>query len=99
MYPSRLRYGVHAARDAHGPVEDERARRLLRAEHVHADGAGRRGLPAEADELPRAHPDLQELAEELSRPAGAAGGVGQRVSLRALGHHAWPAARTRIHAG
>ena len=37
--------------------------------------------------------------QELSRPAAALRRAGQRVSLRALGHHARPAARARLHAG
>ena len=39
---ARLLAGVHAARGAHRSVEDQRPRGLLRAEHVHADGTGRR---------------------------------------------------------
>ena len=68
-------------------------------EYVSADGAGRRGVPAEADELPGPHSDLQELAEELSRPAAAVCGAGECVSLRAVGHDAWAAARAWIYAG
>jgi len=34
-------------------------------------------------EMPWTYPDLQELAAELPRPAGAVCGVGQCVSLRA----------------
>ena len=55
---ARLLAGVHAARRARRPVEDQRPRRLLRAEHVHPDGTGRRRLSHEADELSVPHPDL-----------------------------------------
>jgi threonyl-tRNA synthetase len=56
---ARLLAGLHAARGALRPVEDLRPRQFLRAEHVHAHGAGRRRIPAQADELPVPHPDLQ----------------------------------------
>ena len=91
--------GLHAARDAPRTVEGQRPRGLLRRQHVHAHGTGRRRVPAEADELPRPHPDLQELAQELSRPAAALCRAGQRLPLRALRHHARPAARARLYAG
>ena len=78
---ARLFDGLHAARDAARVVEGERARGLLLRQHVYADGAGRCRVPAEADELPGPHPDLQEFAEELSRPAAALCGAGQCVSL------------------
>ena len=70
---ARLLAGEHAARGARGPVEDQRPRRLLRAEHVHPDGTGRRRLSHEADELSVPHPDLSRQPEVVSRPAGAAG--------------------------
>ena len=41
-------------------------------QHVHAHGARRRRVPAQADELPRPHPHLQKLAQELPRPARSA---------------------------
>ena len=41
------------------------------------------GVPAQADELPAPHSDLQGRAAQLSRPAGAAGRVRHRLSLRA----------------
>src|SRR5919201_1186349 len=50
VHQARLLAGVHAARGAGGFVEDQRARRLLRAKHVHAHGTGRRRLPREAHE-------------------------------------------------
>ena len=37
--------------------------------------------------------------EQLSRSAAALCGIRQRLSLRALGHHARPAARARLYAG
>ena len=39
-------------------VEDLRPRQFLSGEHVHAHGAGRRRISAQADELPRPHSDL-----------------------------------------
>ena len=41
----------------------------------------------------------QRLAEVVSRPAGAPGRARHRLSLRALGRDARPAARARLHAG
>ena len=90
---------LHAARGAHRSVEDLRPRRLLRAEHVHADGTGRCGISHEADELSVPHPHLSRLAEVVSRSAGAAGRTGHGLSLRALGRDARPAARARLHPG
>ena len=72
---------------------------LLRREHVQADGAGRRRIPAQADELPVPHPHLRRQAAQLPRPAGAAGRTGHGVPLRAQRRHARPAARSRIYAG
>ena len=46
-----LVYTPHVARA--DTVEDLRPRGLLRAEHVHAHGTGRRGIPHEAHELSR----------------------------------------------
>ena len=74
-------------------------RGLLLRQYVHADGAGRRRVSPEADELPRPHSHLQELAAQLSRSAAALCRVGQRLSLRALGNHARPAARARLYPG
>ncbi len=96
---ARLLAGVHPARGARGPVEDQRPRRLLRGQHVHPDGTGRRQLSHEADELSVPHSDLQGLAQVVSRPAGAAGRAGHGLSLRALGRDARPAARARLHPG
>ena len=56
-------------------------------------------LSHEADELSVPHPDLQGLAEVVSRPAGAPGRAGHGLSLRALGRDARPAARARLHPG
>ena len=52
-----LVYTPHIARVR--PVEDLRPLQFLRREHVQADGAGRRRIPAQADELPVPHPDLR----------------------------------------
>ena len=76
-----------------------RPRRLLRAEHVYPDGAGRCRLSHEADELSVPHPDLPRLAEVVSRSAGAAGRDGHGLSLRAFGRDARPAARARLYPG
>src|SRR6185437_11139338 len=99
MYPSWLRIGLYAAHHAAGDAEDQRARGELRREHVSRDGAGRRRVPAEADELPGPYSDLQELAEELSRVACTLCRAGECLSLRAVGHDAWAAARARPYAG
>ena len=48
---------------------------------------------------PGAHPDLQELAEELPRPAATLCGAWERLSLRAFGHDARPAAGSWIYTG
>ncbi len=48
---------------------------------------------------PGPHPDLQELAEELSRSAAALCGTGECVSVRTVGHDARAAAGARIYAG
>ncbi len=90
---------LHAAHHAPRAVEDQRARRLLLGEYVSADGAGRRRVQAEADELPRPHPDLQVEPAQLSRPAAAICGAWERVSLRAFGNNAWAAACARFYAG
>ncbi len=49
-----------------------------------ADRSGERRLSAQAHELPGAHFDLQIAHAQLSRSAGAAGGIGHGLSLRAL---------------
>ena len=64
---ARLPACVHAARDAPPPVGDQRARGLLRGQHVHAHGAGRRRIPAEADELPGPYPDLSSNSPKSYR--------------------------------
>src|SRR5208282_6661939 len=63
---ARLLAGLHAARGATAVVLYLGARRLLRPEHVRRHGARRRRIPAEADELSRAHSDLQRFAEIVS---------------------------------
>ena len=55
---ARLLAGLHAAHRPARSVEDLRPLQFLRREHVQADGAGRRRIPAQADELPVPHPDL-----------------------------------------
>ncbi len=48
-----------------------------------AEGAGR--LPAQADELPASHPDLQGRAAQLPRSAGASGRVRHRLPFEQTG--------------
>jgi hypothetical protein len=95
---ARIRPGVHAAHHAARFVEDQRAHRLLQRQHVRPGGSGESGLPAEAHELPGAHPDLQIAAAQLPRFAGAAGRAGHRVPLRTERRPARAAARARVHA-
>ena len=59
--------------------------------------AGR--LPAQADELPAPHPDLQGRAAQLPRPAGAAGRVRHRLPLRADRRARRHDPRPRLHPG
>ena len=75
MCPSRLRSCVHTAHHAPRAVEDQRARGLLQREYVSADGAGRRRVQAEADELSGTYSYLQEQSAQLSRPAATVCGV------------------------
>jgi hypothetical protein len=91
--------GLHAACGAAAAVLHFRARRLLFAEYVRRHGTRRRRIPAEADELSRAHSDLQRLAEVVSRSAGAPWRTGYGVSLRAFGSDARAVARARHYAG
>ena len=56
-------------------------------------------VPAQADELPAPHHDLQVEAAQLSRPAGAAGRVRHRLSLRAIGRAQRHDPRPRLHSG
>ena len=62
-------------------------------------GAGRRRIPAQADELPVPHPDLRGQAAQLPRPAGAAGRARHGLPLRALRRAARPDPRARLHPG
>ena len=96
---ARIFAGVHAARGATAAVVDLGPRGLLLAEHVRRHGTRRRRIPAEADELPGPHPDLQGFAEVVSRSAGAAGRAGHGVSLRAFRRDARPVARARLYSG
>ena len=73
----------------------------FRESHV-PDAAARRRrarLRHQADELPRPHPDLQERAEVVPRPALQARRVRQGASLRAVRRAARADARARLHAG
>ena len=73
---------------------------VLRRQPVQADrDVGRRAVPAQADELPAPHHDLQVEAAQLSRPAGAAGGVRHGLSLRAIGRARRHDPRPRLHPG
>ena len=58
-----------------------------------------RGIPAQADELPAPYPDLRRPAAELSRAAGAAGGVRHGLSLRAVGRALGADPGPRVHPG
>ena len=55
----RLRHRLLAAHREARPVEHQRAHRVLQGEHVLADRHRGRRVPAEADELPVPHHDLQ----------------------------------------
>ena len=59
----------------------------------------RRAVSAQADELPAPHHDLPGEAAELSRSAGAAGGIRHRLSLRAIGRTLGHDPRPRLHPG
>ena len=69
---ARILACLHAACGARRPLENFRALRFYAENMFKRDGAGRRGIPAEADELPGPHPDLRGPAAHLSRAAGAA---------------------------
>ncbi len=58
VHQARVLACVYAARGARRFVEDLGSLRFLRRKHVQADGAGRCGIPAQADELPVPYPDL-----------------------------------------
>ena len=84
--PPRLSAGLHAEHRQRRAVRDLGPLSVLQRQPVPADrDGGRRAVPAQADELPAPHHDLQVEAAQLPRPAGAAGGVRHRVSLRAVG--------------
>ncbi len=77
---------------------------LVPREHVRGAVGRRRGrrqalVCAEADELPGPCADLQARPEELPRPAVAACRIRRGASLRAIGRHARPDARARLHPG
>ncbi len=77
---------------------------VFRDEHARTHRLSRadmrpRGVSAQADELPAPHPDLRGSAAQLSRAAGAAGGVWHGLSLRAVGRAFGADAGPRIHPG
>ena len=57
---ARLPAGRHAARRAREALRNLRTSRELRARYVRPDRSRGPALPAQADELPGPHPDLQE---------------------------------------
>ena len=97
----RLRRGQRAA--AHRFIALGRVRPHGDVPRRHVPGAAARGgrahLRDQADELPRPHPDLQERAEILPRPAVQDRRVRQGASLRAVRRTARPDARARVHPG
>src|ERR1035441_4058211 len=97
MPEARLSVGLYAARGQSESLADFGPRGLLRGQYVHAHGTRRCELSHEADELSLPYFDLQEFAQELSRLAGALCGVGKRLPLRTLGHHARSLTRTRLY--
>ena len=66
---------------------------------VAAARGGRAHLRAQADELPRPHPDFQERPEVLSRPAVQDRRIRQGAPLRAVRRAARADARARLHPG
>src|SRR3972149_8334865 len=74
------------------PVEGERPPRLLPAEHVLPHRGGGAGLPAEADELPVPHPDLQVADALLPRSADPIRRARNGVPVRTVRHAARAAA-------
>src|SRR4051794_33596475 len=84
VHQARLFAGVYAARRATPTLLHLWARRLLLAELLRADGARRRRVPAEANELSRPYPHLPGLAEVVPRSAGATRRTGYGLSLRTL---------------
>ena len=78
----RLPARAHAASDQGRPVPAQRAPALLCREHVPADGAGRRAVLRQADELPVASQDLRQQAAQLPRPAAAPGRIRHLLPLR-----------------
>ena len=95
----RLPVRVHAAPLEGPPVRDERPPRLVRRQHVPADGDGQRRVLPEAHELPDALPHLPVEAAQLPRAAAAALRAGHGLPLRAGRHAARAHAHPRLHAG
>ncbi len=94
----RLPGGQGPADPRPGPVGEDRPLGQVPRQHVH-HRIGEARLRAQADELPRPHPDLQPGHQELPRPAAALRRVRpvppQRTHRRPARHHA----RARLHAG
>ncbi len=95
----RLCRGQHAAGARPRAVGDLGPLADLSREHVHHQDRGRARLRAEADELPRPYPDLQERLEVLPRSADEDRRIRHRPSLRAVRRDARHHARARLHAG
>ena len=68
-------------------------------ENMFIDGVGKARLRAQADELPRPHPDLQAGHQELPRPAAALRRVRPVPPQRAHGRPARHHAGARLHPG
>src|SRR5688572_26699023 len=94
----RLPRGARPADPRPQPVGEDRALGKLPREHVH-HLVGEPRLRGEADELPRAHPDLQQGRAQLPRPAAALRRVRLLPSQRALGRAARADAGARVRAG
>ena len=100
----RLRRGQRAADARQVAVGDLRPLGMVPREHVRGAIGRRRSrrqalVRDQADELSRPCADFQARAEELSRPAVAAGRIRRGASLRAVGRDARPDARARLHPG
>ncbi len=96
---SRLPVRQHPARDQGGAVPDLRSPGLLRREHVPADGAGRRHVLHEADELPDARADLPVARAVLPGAATAAVRVRHRLPVREVRRGARADPGPRLHPG
>ena len=104
LFPLRARTGrvrvrLHAAPGEIDPVRDFGPSRLVRGGDVPADGAGGGDLLPEADELPDAHPRLQEPPAFLPGAPVAAVRARFGLPLRALGSAERVAAGARHDTG